>query len=67
MNQNRRQTADALSLATKYKPTERTAVEREILRLHRTGLQPRDLATLFGLSDGEVLALIHGTDTPRTA
>ncbi len=53
--------------ATRHKPTELTQVQREILRLHRQeGLQVRDLATLFGMSDHDVYVLIHG-DEPGTA
>jgi hypothetical protein len=48
--------------ATQYKPTNLSDVQREILRLHRQGLQVRDLATLFGMNDADVHALIYGTD-----
>ncbi len=59
-------TAAATDPATEHKPTELSQVQREILRLHRQGLQPRDLATLFGLDDAAVVALIHGTDAEGT-
>jgi hypothetical protein len=50
--------------ATRHKPTEPDQVQREILRLHRQGLQTRDLAVLFGLDDAAVRALLFGTDEP---
>jgi hypothetical protein len=53
--------------ANRHRPTERTAVEREILRLHRQGLQVRDLALLFGMNDHEVHVLIFGVDEAGTA
>jgi DNA-directed RNA polymerase specialized sigma24 family protein len=53
--------------ATRHRPTELSDVQREILRLHRQeGLQVRDLATLFGMSDHDVYVLIHGAH-PGTA
>jgi hypothetical protein len=58
--------ATAADPATEHRPTERTVVEREILRLHRTGLQPRDLATLFGMNDADVRLLIFGPDAEGT-
>jgi hypothetical protein len=47
--------------ATRHRP-EPDQVQREILRLHRQGLTPRDLATLFALDDAVVHALIFGRD-----
>ncbi len=35
-------------------------LQQEILRLHRRGLQPRDLATLFAMDDAAVQALLFG-------
>jgi hypothetical protein len=54
--------AAATDPATRHRPTEPDQVQREILRLHKTGLQVRDLATLFGLNDADVHALIFGHD-----
>jgi DNA-binding CsgD family transcriptional regulator len=48
--------------ANQHRPTELSAVQREILRLHKTGLQPRDLATLFGLTPSAVEAVIYGDE-----
>jgi hypothetical protein len=41
-------------------------LQREILRLHRHGIRPRDLATLFGMSDADVRLLIFGPDDAGT-
>jgi hypothetical protein len=43
-----------------------TEMQREILRLYRQGLQPRDLATLFGLDDAAVNQLLFGPDGEGT-
>jgi hypothetical protein len=56
--------ATAADPAIKHRPTELSEVQREILRLHKQGLTPRDLATLFGLDDDAVCLLIYGTDEP---
>jgi hypothetical protein len=52
--------------ATRHRPTDLDTVHREILRLHREGLQVRDLALLFGMNDADVCALIYGSDELRT-
>jgi hypothetical protein len=46
----------------RHRPTDLGTVRREILRLHREGLQVRDLAMLFGMNDADVCALIYGSD-----
>jgi hypothetical protein len=52
--------------ATEHRPTELSEVQREILRLHRQGLQARYIATLFGMNDADVCALIYSHDAPGT-
>ena len=59
-----RDLARAANPATQHRPMELSEVQREILRLYREGLQVRDLATVFGMNDGYVWALIHGNDEP---
>jgi hypothetical protein len=39
------------------------AVDREILRLHKRGAQPHDLADRFGRDEADVRLLLFGDDT----
>ena len=48
--------------ATRHRPTALSEVQREILRLHKQGLTPRDLAVLFAMDDAAVRLLIYGNE-----
>jgi hypothetical protein len=56
--------AATVAPAPKARSIKLSAVQLEILRLHKTGLQPRDLATMFGLNDADVCLLLFGRDQP---
>jgi hypothetical protein len=57
---------DQEARANRHRPNDQAVVCRQVLRLHRTGLQPRDLAILFGLNDDDVRLVLFGTDEPGT-
>jgi hypothetical protein len=48
----------------RHRPVKPDQVQREILRLHKQGLTPRNLAVLFAMDDAAVRLLIYGNE-PR--